>query len=84
MRKGLIGTAASRCAQRPTEQEMKLTNLFRRARRRALYPNEIEAPPGFGNGLVGNHMADRSSMADLVRLLKEADDAQGGDGRQPA
>jgi hypothetical protein len=63
----------------PTEQEMKLTNLFWRARRRAPYPGEVKAPPG-----LGNDMADRSSMADLVRLLKEAEDAQGSDGRQPA
>jgi len=51
---------------------MKLTDLFSRARRRrARYPDKIEAP-----ARLGNDGADHSSMADLVRLLKEADDAQ--------
>jgi hypothetical protein len=71
----------------PTEREMKLTQLFSRARQRAHYHNESQAPARHG-GRVGNHpgndVVDRSSMADLVRLLKEADDAQRGDGRQLA
>ena len=69
--------------RRPTEREMKLTDLFSRATRRARYPNEIEAPAGLGNEL-GNGAPDRSSMADLVRLLKEADDAQKASGTRPA
>jgi len=58
---------------------MKLTELFSRAKRRMPYTDEIETPAP-----VGHDVADRSSMADLVRLLKEADDAQRGGGRQPA
>ncbi len=73
----LIGTTAFKAPRRPTEREMKLTDLFSRARRRAHYPDRIEAPAP----LVA---ADRSSMADLVRLLKEADEAQKGSGPQPA
>lgn len=49
---------------------MRLTDLFSRTRKRARYP-EVEALARVGNGA-----ADHSSMADLVRLLKEADDAQ--------
>jgi hypothetical protein len=67
-------------AHATTEREMKLTELFSRARQRAHYNDESEAPARHG----GNDVVDRSSMADLVRLLKEADDAQRGDGRQPA
>jgi hypothetical protein len=70
---------------------MKLTDLFWRARRRAPYPNEVDASARLGNGRgaglgndIGSGLADRSSMADLVRLLQEADEAQRGDGRQPA
>jgi hypothetical protein len=66
-----------RGALRPTGREMKLTDLFSRARKRAHYPNEIEVPARLGNDAV-----DRSSMADLVRLLKEAEDE--GSSRQPA
>jgi hypothetical protein len=58
---------------------MKLTDLFWRTRRRTNHPDDI--PPPAHRGGDG---ADRSSMADLVRLLKEADDAQNGSGRQPA
>ena len=59
---------------------MKLTDLFfSRARQRASYTDEIQTP-----ARVGNDVTDRSSMADLVRLLKEADDTQRGGGRQPA
>jgi len=59
---------------------MKLTDLFSRARRRAHdFPDETETPVG-----PGRDSADRSSMADLVRLLKEADDAQTGSGPRPA
>jgi hypothetical protein len=56
---------------------MKLTDLFSRARKRAHYHDEIEVPARLGNDAV-----DRSSMADLVRLLKEAEDE--GSSRQPA
>jgi hypothetical protein len=59
---------------------MKLTDLFfSRARKRAAYTDKIEPP-----ARVGTDVTDRSSMADLVRLLNEADDAQRGGGRQPA
>ncbi len=58
---------------------MKLTDLFfLRAARRAPYTGEIET-----SARGGRDVSDRSSMADLVRLLKEADDAQSGGGRQP-
>jgi hypothetical protein len=58
---------------------MKLTDLFRRDRRRTNHPDDIPA-----SARLGSDGADRSSMADLVRLLKEADEAQNGSGRQPA
>jgi len=58
---------------------MKLTDLFSRTKRRASYSDAIEAPAP-----AGHDVTDRSSMAELVRLLKEADDAQRGGGRQPA
>jgi hypothetical protein len=64
---------------------MKLTDLFSRARRWAHHVDEIETPARLGNRLgngLGNDVTDRSSMADLVRLLKEADDAQRGRSRQ--
>jgi hypothetical protein len=84
MRKRLIGTTASRGRSRPTEQQMKLTDLFfSRARKRAPSTGGIETPSRVGNR-AGSDMIDRSSMADLVRLLKEADDAQTGGGHQPA
>ena len=76
----LIGTAASG-RYWPTEREMKLTDLFSRARKRAHdpdYSDEIEAP-----ARLGHDSADRSSMADLVRLLREADAAQNGSGTRP-
>jgi hypothetical protein len=76
MRKKLVGTNTSG-ARRPTGRKMKLTDLFSRARKRAHYHNEIEVPARLGNDAV-----DRSSMADLVRLLKEAEDE--GSSRQPA
>ena len=64
---------------------MKLTDLFSRAMR-PHYPGEVEAAARlatrFGNH-PGSKAADRSSMAELVRLLKEADDAQTRGG-QPA
>src|SRR3974377_423043 len=78
----LIGPTAPK-RHRPAEREMKLTNLFSRARGRARYPDEIKAPARLGKDVGndrGNGAADRSSMADLVRLLKEADDAQEGGG----
>ena len=75
MSKKLVGTNTS--GGRPTGREMKLTDLFSRARKRAHYHNEIEVPARLGNDAV-----DRSSMADLVRLLKEAEDE--GSSRQPA
>ena len=56
---------------------MKLTDLFSRIRR-PHHPGEIEASrlaTRFGNH-IGSETADRSSMAELVRLLKEADEAQ--------
>ncbi len=62
---------------------MKLTNLFWRDRKRADRSDDVAAPGRLGSRL-GNDAADHSSMADLVRLLKEADDAQKGGGRQPA
>jgi hypothetical protein len=63
---------------------MKLTDLFfPRATRRAPYAAETDTRARVGNH-AGNDVTDRSSMADLVRLLKEADDAQTGGGRQPA
>lgn len=58
---------------------MKLTDLFWRDRKRADRADDIAAA-----ARVGSDLADRSSMADLVRLLREADEAQKGGGRQPA
>lgn len=67
-----------------TERQMKLTDLFSRVMR-PHHPGEIETAAGlatrFGNH-AGSKAADRSSMAELVRLLKEAADAQ--DDRWPA
>ncbi|WP_407180256.1 hypothetical protein [Bradyrhizobium sp. STM 3562] len=48
---------------------MKLIDLFSRPRKRARHPDEI-APH------VADHRTDRSSMAELVRLLREHDDAR--------
>ncbi len=65
---------------------MKLTDLFLSARRRSHHAGEIEASARLGSHVgnrMGNELTDRSSMADLVRLLKEADDTQTGSGRQP-
>jgi hypothetical protein len=65
---------------------MKLTDLIWRARKPQQHADEIEAAgrlaANFGNR-PGSDMTDRSSMADLVRLLKEVDDAQTGSVRQP-
>ncbi|WP_156927911.1 hypothetical protein [Bradyrhizobium sp. Tv2a-2] len=58
---------------------MKLTDLFWRDRKRADRPDHIPAP-----ARRGNDGADRSSMAELVRLLREADDAQKNGGHRPA
>ena len=78
----LIGSGAADAIDRQ-ERAMKLADLFSRARRRANYPDEIEAPARRGKD-PGHGAADRSSMADLVRLLKEADDAQKVSGTRPA
>lgn len=59
---------------------MKLTNLFWRDRKRADRSVDMASPARSGD----DRLADRSSMADLVRLLREADDAQKAGGRQPA
>jgi hypothetical protein len=58
---------------------MKLTDLFWRDRKRADRPDDVPAP-----ARRGNDGADRSSMADLVRLLREVDDAQKNSSRQSA
>jgi hypothetical protein len=58
---------------------MKLTDLFWRDRNRADRPAELAAP-----ARRAYDPADRSSMAELVRLLKEADDSQKTSGQQPA
>jgi hypothetical protein len=64
---------------------MKLTDLFSRARRRPHHADKIETATrlaaGFDNN-AGSEVIDRSSMAELVRLLKEAEDAQAASGRQ--
>jgi len=77
---------------------MKFTDLFWRGRKRTNRPDDIAAPARLGKDRLGEdrlgkdhlgkahlgkEVADRSSMADLVRLLKEADEAQNS-GRQPA
>jgi beta-galactosidase/beta-glucuronidase len=62
----------------PTEREMKLTELFWRDRKQ---------DDGHGIAVPSrpeHDGADRSSMADLVRLLKQADEAGGSEGSQPA
>jgi hypothetical protein len=58
---------------------MKLTDLFWRDRKRADRSDNIPGPVR-----RGNDGADRSSMADLVRLLREADDAQKNVGHRSA
>jgi hypothetical protein len=58
---------------------MKLTDLFWRDRNSADPSAEPAAP-----ARRGHDVADHSSMAELVRLLKEADDPQRTSGRQPA
>ena len=60
---------AQRGNARPIEQEMKLTDLFLRATRRAPSPDPIEVPAHFVEDRT-----DRSSMADLARLLQKFDD----------
>ena len=57
---------------------MKLIDLILGARRRT------DADKAETSARFGNDSADRSSMAELVRLLKEADDAQGGRNARPA
>lgn len=56
---------------------MKLTDLFQRHRKRAARHTDIAA-----SAHVGGDAADRSSMSDLVRLLREADEGHKG-GQQP-
>lgn len=53
--------------------KMKLTDLFARGRKRDQHADEIGPPAP-----AANDRADRSSMADLVRLLREHDDAPSG------
>jgi hypothetical protein len=55
---------------------MKLTDLFWRDRKRGGRPDDVAAL-----ARRGSDGADRSSMADLVRLLREADDAQKNSGQ---
>jgi hypothetical protein len=65
---------------------MKLTDLFSRAKRRPHHAVKIETAARLAAGFdsnVGREVTDRSSMAELVRLLKEAEDAQTTSGRQP-
>ncbi len=58
---------------------MKLIDLFSRTKRRAHYPNEIDPPVR-----LADDGADRSSMADLVRLLREFDEGLKGNGTRPS
>ena len=51
---------------------MKLTELFSQARKRRQPPNEL-GPPDHS---AADDRTDRSSMAELVRLLREYDEAQ--------
>jgi hypothetical protein len=65
---------------------MKLTDLFSRARRRPHRADEIQTAARLAadfDSRAGSEVTDRSSMAELVRLLKEAEDAQAVSGRQP-
>lgn len=45
-----------------------IADLLSRVRQRVSHPNEIDPPPH-----LVNDRADHSSMADLVRLLREHD-----------
>ena len=65
------GETPQRPAQANAEQEMKLTDLFSRTVKRASGPDAIERP-----ARLGEDKTDRSSMADLVRLLRELDDTR--------
>lgn len=58
---------------------MKLTDLFQRDRKHADRHTDIAA-----SARGGSDAADRSSMADLVRLLREADEGQKGGGQRRA
>jgi hypothetical protein len=51
---------------------MKLTDLFSQARKRRRPPNELDPP----DHPATDDQTDRSSMAELVRLLREYDEAQ--------
>ena len=51
---------------------MKLIDLFSPARKRRRPPDEIDPP----SHAVTDDRTDRSSMAELVRLLREYDEAQ--------
>jgi hypothetical protein len=57
---------------------MKLIDIFSRAKRRDAYPDEADAPARFADDRT-----DRSSMAELVRLLEEADEPPKGDRNAP-
>jgi hypothetical protein len=60
---------------------MKLTSLFSRAQRRVPHPDETDAPAGLVHDGT-DHSTDRSSMAELVRLLHEVEEPPtGGDGQ---
>ncbi len=50
---------------------MKLIDLLSPARRRRRHSDEIHSP-----GSLADRRTDRSSMAELVRLLQEHDEAQ--------
>ena len=54
---------------------MKLIDLLSRARWRAHHSDECDVPPRIGTRL-GDDLTDRSSMAELARLFKEADETQ--------
>ena len=51
---------------------MKLTELFSQARKRRRPPNELHTP----EHPAADNQTDRSSMAELVRLLREYDEEQ--------
>jgi hypothetical protein len=51
---------------------MKLTDLLSQARKRRRPPNELNPP----DHSTADDRTDRSSMAELVRLLREYDEAQ--------
>jgi hypothetical protein len=52
---------------------MKLTDLFARGRKQGQHPGDIALSLS-----VANERTDRSSMADLVRLLREHDERKSG------